>query len=178
MADPPTTTNPSDPTRCRPCRPTAPAVAEQFAGGGLDMGALLEQAAKMQEQLLAAQQEAADTVVEGVAGGGVVKVSASPARWSSSRSTIDPSAVDPDDVEMLQDLVLAALHDAVTARCGELQQGSVGLGGLDLGGLARRRLSDRRMAVYARAGPGSDRRVRAPARRSARSRRSASPSIC
>jgi hypothetical protein len=51
--------------------------------------------------------------------------------------TIDPTAVDPDDVEMLQDLVLAALHDVV-AKANETQSGAMGgvdLGGLDLGGL-------------------------------------------
>jgi DNA-binding protein YbaB len=46
--------------------------------------------------------------------------------------TISPDAVDPDDVEMLEDLVLAAIHDA-TAKVQELQQGA--LGGLDMGGL-------------------------------------------
>lgn len=100
---------------------------------GLDMGALLEQASKMQEQLLAAQQQAADAVVEGVAGGGVVKIRVTGTMEFQS-VTIDPTAVDPDDVEMLQDLVLAALHDAVT-QVGELQEGSMGLGGLDLGDL-------------------------------------------
>jgi DNA-binding YbaB/EbfC family protein len=109
-----------------------------FAGfdpsaAGLDMGALLEQASKMQEQLLAAQQQAADALVEGVAGGGVVKITVTGTmEFQSVR--IDPAAVDPDDVEMLQDLVLAALHDAVS-QVGELQQGSMGLGGLDLGDL-------------------------------------------
>ncbi|MDQ6696064.1 MAG: YbaB/EbfC family nucleoid-associated protein [Actinomycetota bacterium] len=97
------------------------------------MGALFAQASKMQEQLVAAQQEAAESLVEGVAGGGVVRISVSGTMEFQS-VTIDPSAVDPDDVEMLQDLVLAALHDAVT-QVGELQQGSMGLGGLDLGGL-------------------------------------------
>ncbi len=103
------------------------------SAAGLDMGALFEQASKMQEQMQAAQQQAAEAFVEGVAGGGVVKIGVSGTMEFQS-VTIDPSAVDPDDVEMLQDLVLAALHDAVT-QVGELQQGSMGLGGLDLGGL-------------------------------------------
>lgn len=100
---------------------------------GLDMGELFAQASKMQEQLMAAQQEAAEALVEGVAGGGVVKISVTGTMEFQS-VTIDPSAVDPDDVEMLQDLVLAALHDAVT-QVGDMQQGSMGLGGIDLGGL-------------------------------------------
>src|SRR5215208_5279145 len=87
------------------------------------LGDLLAQAQQMQEQLMAAQAAAAEQVVEGHAGGGVVHV--------------DPAAVDPDDVEMLEDLVLAALHDAMQ-KVQELQQGAMGglnLGGLDLGGL-------------------------------------------
>lgn len=103
------------------------------SAAGLDMGALFEQASKMQEQLLAAQQQAAEAMVEGVAGGGVVKITVS-GTMEFQAVTIDPAAVDPSDVEMLQDLVLAALHDAVT-QVGELQQGSMGLNGLDLGDL-------------------------------------------
>jgi hypothetical protein len=108
-------------------------LGDAFAAGGFDMGALLEQAAQMQEQLAAAQQQAAATVVEGAAGGGVVKVAVT-GNMEFRSVTIDPSAVDPADVEMLQDLVLAALHDAV-AQVNELAQGSIDLGGLDLGGL-------------------------------------------
>ena len=73
----------------------------------------------------------AQTVVEGVAGGGVVKVTVTAAMDFQS-ITISPDAVDPDDVEMLQDLVLAALHDAVD-QVQELQSGA--LGGVDMGGL-------------------------------------------
>jgi len=110
--------------------------SDLFGGGGLDMGALLEQAAKVQEEMAAAQEHAAETVVEGVAGGGVVKVEVTGAMDFRS-VTIDPSAVDPDDVEMLQDLVLAALNDAVS-QVEELQQSSLNLGalgGMDLGGM-------------------------------------------
>ena len=108
-------------------------MSEPVGGGGIpDMGELLQQAQKMQEQLMAAQAAAAEQVVEGQAGGGVVKVRVTGAMEFES-VTIDPQAVDPDDVEMLQDLVLAAIHDAV-ARVNELQQESMGgLGGL-LGG--------------------------------------------
>jgi nucleoid-associated protein EbfC len=96
-----------------------------------DMGDLLRQAQAMQEQLMAAQAAAAEQVVEGQAGGGVVKVQVTGGMDFRSVS-ISPDAVDPDDVEMLEDLVLAALHDAM-ARVQELQQGA--LGGLDMGGL-------------------------------------------
>ena len=99
--------------------------------GGLDLGALMEQASSMQAQLLAAQQHAADTLVEGAAGGGAVRIEVT--GGGEFRSvTIAPDAVDPSDVEMLQDLVLAALHDAM-ARVQEIQAGSIDLGGL--GGL-------------------------------------------
>ncbi len=99
---------------------------------GPDLSAILAQAQAMQEQLMAAQAEAAETVVEGVAGGGVVRIETT-GGLDFQRVTIDPKAVDPDDVEMLQDLVLAALHDAV-GKANEAQQSAMGgLGGL-LGG--------------------------------------------
>jgi DNA-binding YbaB/EbfC family protein len=100
-----------------------------------DLGQLMAQAQQMQEQLMAAQAEAAEKVVEGQAGGGVVRVAVTGGMEFRS-VTIDPAAVDPDDVDMLQDLVLAALHDAM-ARVGEMQQeltSGLGLGG-GLGGL-------------------------------------------
>jgi nucleoid-associated protein EbfC len=96
-----------------------------------DMNELLKQAQQMQEQLMAAQAEAAEQVVEGHAGGGVVKVEVTGGMEFRS-VTIAPEAVDPDDVEMLEDLVLAAIHDAM-GKVQELQQGAVG--SLGLGGL-------------------------------------------
>jgi DNA-binding YbaB/EbfC family protein len=102
-------------------------------GGMPDLSQLLEQAQAMQQQLMDAQAQAADQVVQGVAGGGVVKVTVTGGMDFRS-VTIDPSAVDPDDVEMLQDLVLAAIHDAV-ARVNALQQESLGGLGGALGGL-------------------------------------------
>jgi len=91
---------------------------------GFDFGALLEQAQQMQEQLAAAQAEAAQQVHEGVAGGGAVHVQVTGGMEFLSVK-IRKDAVDPDDVEMLEDLVLAALHDAV-ARVNEAQQSSLG----------------------------------------------------
>ncbi|MCU1449020.1 MAG: hypothetical protein JWP02_1190 [Acidimicrobiales bacterium] len=96
-----------------------------------DMGDLLKQAQKMQEQLMEAQASAAEQVVEGQSGGGVVKVTVSGGMEFQS-VTIDPDAVDPEDVAMLEDLVLAAIHDAV-AKANQLTQQA--MGGLDLGGL-------------------------------------------
>jgi DNA-binding YbaB/EbfC family protein len=95
------------------------------------MDDLLASAQRMQEQLLAAKAEAEATVVEGQAGGGAVKVTVTGGLEFRSVS-IDPSAVDPHDVSMLEDLVLAALHDAV-AKAQEAQAGA--MGGLDMGGL-------------------------------------------
>jgi DNA-binding YbaB/EbfC family protein len=95
------------------------------------MDDLLASAQRMQEQLLAAKADAEATVVEGQSGGGVVKVSVTGGLEFRS-VTIDPSAVDPDDVSMLEDLVLAALHDAV-AKAQEAQADA--MGGLEIGGL-------------------------------------------
>lgn len=97
-----------------------------------NMNDLLKQAQKMQEQLMAARAEAESTEVEGQSGGGVVKIRVTGA-MEFVGVTIDPAAVDPADVGMLEDLVLAALHDAV-AKAGALSEQA--MGGLDLGDLA------------------------------------------
>lgn len=111
-----------------------PLAALLGADGGIDFGSLMEQASNMQAQMLAAQEQAAATEIEAQAGGGAVKVVVTGGMEFRS-VTIDPAAVDPDDVEMLQDLVLAALHDAVQ-RVNELQAGSLGgLGGLGISDL-------------------------------------------
>jgi hypothetical protein len=79
-------------------------------------------------------QEARSQVYEGHAGGGAVIVRAT-GDLEFESITIDPEVVDPSDVEMLQDLVLAALHD-LAATMAEAQQAAMGgLGALDLGGL-------------------------------------------
>src|ERR1700736_4796903 len=86
---------------------------------------------QMKDQLESAQAMAATEVVEGHAGGGLVRVTVSGAMDFRS-ITIDPSAVDPDDVTVLEDLVLAAIHDAV-AKVSALNQSRLGNLGLDLG---------------------------------------------
>lgn len=94
-----------------------------------NLGDLLAQAQAMQQQLLDAQQAVAAQTVEGQSGGGVVKVTCNGGLDFQS-VTIDPSAVDPSDVEMLEDLVLAAVRDAV-AKANELNRNALGgLGGL------------------------------------------------
>lgn len=89
----------------------------------------------MQEQLAAAQEELASRTFEGTAGGGVVTATVSGAQELQSVA-IDPSVVDPEDVEMLQDLVVAAVNQAMknAAEAAGDQLGGL-TGGMDLGGL-------------------------------------------
>ncbi|MDQ3384907.1 MAG: YbaB/EbfC family nucleoid-associated protein [Actinomycetota bacterium] len=101
-----------------------------------DLQGLLAQAQQVQEQLLAAQAEAAELVHQGSAGGGVVVVALT-GGMEVRTVRISPEVVDPSDVEMLEDLVLAAVRDAV-AQAQDAQQaslGGLGLGGGGLGGL-------------------------------------------
>lgn len=100
-----------------------------------DMRQLMKQAQQMQEQLAAAQEELASRTFEGTAGGGVVTATVSGAQELQS-VVIDPSVVDPEDVEMLQDLVVAAVNQAMknAAEAAGDQLGGL-TGGMDLGGL-------------------------------------------
>ena len=82
-----------------------------FPGGG-NMQQLMRQAQKMQEKLTQAQEELDTREYEASAGGGVVSCKVSGKRELLSL-TIQPEAVDPDDVEMLQDLVIAAVNEAL-----------------------------------------------------------------
>jgi nucleoid-associated protein EbfC len=108
---------------------------EAESAGGFDLGNLLASAQQMQQQLLEAQARAAEQLVEGQAGGGVVRITAT-GGFDIRDVRIDRSVVDPDDVEMLQDLVLAALRDTL-AKVNELNQQALGglAGGGGLGGL-------------------------------------------
>jgi DNA-binding YbaB/EbfC family protein len=107
-------------------------------GGQPNMQQLMKQAQKMQAQLEAAQAELATTEVTGSAGGGLVTATVTGGGELLSL-TIDPKAVDPDDVETLQDLVVAAIRDANRAAT-ELANDKMGplaggLGGLGLPGV-------------------------------------------
>jgi len=73
---------------------------------------MMKQAQKMQRQMMEAQEALADERVEGTSGGGTVKVVAD-GQQNVIEIRIDPEAVDPDDVEMLEDLVLAAVSEAL-----------------------------------------------------------------
>lgn len=100
-----------------------------------NMNQMMKQVKKMQEQMLKAQEELADKTVEGSAGGGVVTVQANGHKKIIS-ITIKPEAVDPEDVEMLQDLVLTAVNDALT-QADELANKDMGkfTGGMKIPGL-------------------------------------------
>lgn len=110
---------------------------EEEGSGGFDLGGLLAQAQSMQQQMMEAQARVAAQSVEGQAGGGVVRVTLT-GGFEFTSVRIDPAAVDPADVEMLQDLVLAAIRDAVAKVNGlnqeAMQSMTGGLGGA-FGGL-------------------------------------------
>ena len=91
--------------------------------GGFDLNNLVEQAQAMQEQMAAAQEAQARQSITGSAGGGKVTVEATGA-GEFNRITIAPEVVDPTDVELLEELVIAAVRDA-SAQIAELQAGAM-----------------------------------------------------
>ena len=104
----------------------------------LQMQQLLQQAQKMQQDLATAQEELAETSVEGSSGGGLVKATVN-GTGELQGLVIDPKAADPEDTETLADLVLAAVRDA-NSSAQELQQQKLdplaqGLGGGGMPGL-------------------------------------------
>lgn len=100
-----------------------------------NMNQMMKQVKKMQAQMLKAQEELEGKTVEGTAGGGVVTVTAS-GHKKITDIVIKPEAVDPDDVEMLQDLVLTAVNDALN-KAEELANQDMGkyTGGMKIPGL-------------------------------------------
>ncbi|HJD05998.1 MAG TPA: YbaB/EbfC family nucleoid-associated protein [Candidatus Onthoplasma faecipullorum] len=80
-------------------------------GGGMNMNALMQQAKKMQEQMMKAQEELENAEIVGKAGGEMVTVVMNGKKEIKSIK-LDKSAVDPDDVEMLEDLIIVAIKDA------------------------------------------------------------------
>jgi nucleoid-associated protein EbfC len=106
----------------------------------MGMANLQRMAMQMQQDMLRIQAELAETEVRGTAGGGVVEAVVT-GKQELRSVTIDPSAVDPDDVEMLQDLVVAAVNDALESSRQLAEQKMAGVtGGLGggLGGLLGR----------------------------------------
>ncbi len=102
-------------------------------------GDMMKQAQKLQKQMLQMQEEAGNKVIEGTAGGGMVTVTVN-GRQELLGIKIDPEVVDPEDVELLEDLVLAAVNNAMEnsrsmmeSEMGKMMPG--GLGGLNIPGL-------------------------------------------
>ena len=107
--------------------------------GGMPMGGvnanMIKQAQKMQQQMLQMQQEMESKEYEATAGGGMVTAAVN-GKHELLRLTIDPEAVDPEDVEMLQDMVIAAVNEAMRKADSEASANMSKLtGGLNLGGL-------------------------------------------
>ena len=108
----------------------------QFRGGGfggMNQAAMMKQAQKMQRDLMQMQQELEQQTYTAAAGGGVVKATVSGKR-ELTEIVIDPEAVDPEDVEMLQDMVVAAVNEAMRkaedASAQSMSRLTGGLGGL------------------------------------------------
>ncbi len=98
-------------------------------GGGMNMNALMQQAKKMQEQMTKAQEELENAEVVGKAGGEMVVVTMNGKKEIKSIK-LDKTAVDPDDVEMLEDLIIVAINDA-SNKAEELSKEKMGpMGGL------------------------------------------------
>ena len=103
--------------------------------GGMNMQNMMRQAQQMQAKMQQMQAEIEEREVEATAGGGMVRVVASGKKLVKSIE-IKEEVVDPDDVEMLQDLVIAAVNEAL-AKADEMMQTEMGkiTGGMNLGGL-------------------------------------------
>ena len=107
--------------------------------GGMPMGGMnmnmVKQAQKMQQEMLKMQEEMENKEYEATSGGGMVKAAVN-GKHELLRLEIAPDAVDPDDVEMLQDMVIAAVNEAMRAADTEASNNMSKLtGGLNLGGL-------------------------------------------
>ena len=113
--------------------------------GGLDVNAMMKQVQQMQSEMMEAQEKLKDEVVEASAGGGMVKVKMS-GDLRLLEVTIDPEAIDPEDADLLQDMVLAAVNEAIrsaqelaTSKLGGIAGGGrADSGGLGLPGCRRR----------------------------------------
>lgn len=106
-----------------------------MAGSLGDLGGLLRQAKKMQRQVTEVQEEMAKAIFEGSAGGGAVKVSVNGAREFLSIS-IKPEVIDPEDVDLLEDLVGAAIKEALKAAGAASDEAMKGVtGGMGLPGM-------------------------------------------
>ncbi|MBQ3492064.1 MAG: YbaB/EbfC family nucleoid-associated protein [Oscillospiraceae bacterium] len=103
--------------------------------GGMNQAAMIKQAQKMQMEMQRMQEEMENKTYTAAAGGGMVKASVN-GKHELVNLEINPEAVDPDDVEMLQDMVIAAVNEAMRAADTEAANNMSRLtGGLNLGGL-------------------------------------------
>ena len=103
--------------------------------GGMNQMQMMRQAQKMQQEMLKMQEELENKTYEASSGGGMVTAVVS-GQHEVKSITINPEAVDPDDVEMLQDMIMAAVNEAMR-KAAEEQNASMSklTGGLNLGGL-------------------------------------------
>ena len=103
--------------------------------GGMNQAAMLKQAQKMQQEMLRMQAEQEAKTFTAKAGGGMVAATVN-SKHELVNIEINPEAVDPDDVEMLQDMIIAAVNEAMRAADAEAANNMSRLtGGLNLGGL-------------------------------------------
>lgn len=103
--------------------------------GGMNQASMLKQAQKMQQEMLQMQAEQEAKTFTAKAGGGMVSATVN-GKHELVSMEINPEAVDPDDVEMLQDMVIAAVNEAMRAADNEAANNMSRLtGGLNLGGL-------------------------------------------
>lgn len=104
--------------------------------GGFDIQGLMKQAQQMQAEMLEAQEKLKDEVVEASAGGGMVKVKMG-GDMTLREIVIDPEAIDPEEAEMLQEMVQAAVNEGLRAaqELASSKMGGIAGGGGDLGGL-------------------------------------------
>ena len=103
--------------------------------GGMNQAAMMKQAQKMQQEMLRMQQEQETKTFTAKAGGGMVSATVN-GKHELVNLEINPEAVDPDDVEMLQDMVMAAVNEALRAADTEAANNMSRLtGGMNLGGL-------------------------------------------
>jgi len=103
--------------------------------GGMNQMAMMKQAQKMQQELLRMQEEQENKTYSATAGGGMVTASVN-GKHELTDLQINPEAVDPDDVDMLQDMVIAAVNEAMRAADADAASNMSRLtGGLNLGGL-------------------------------------------
>ena len=103
--------------------------------GGMNQAAMMKQAQKMQQEMLRMQQEQETKTFTAAAGGGMVKATVN-GKHQVVDVQINPEAVDPDDVEMLQDMIIAAVNEAMRIADAEAANNMAKLtGGMNLGGL-------------------------------------------